>query len=154
MRRSCAANLSRGRLSVEQLCAAIVEVSDNSAANLLLRRLGGPAGLTAFIRRSGDRVTRLDRYEEELNTNLPGDARDTTTPAAMLGLMQALLLGDVLTAPSRARLIGWMEGATTGLGACAPGFRRAGGPATRPATAPTAPPTTSPSPGPPNGRRS
>ena len=71
--------------------------------------------LTAFIRRSGDRVTRLDRYEEELNTNLPGDARDTTTPAAMVGLMQALLLGDVLTAPSRARLTGWMEGATTGL---------------------------------------
>jgi len=109
-------NLSRGRLSVERLCAAIVEVSDNSAANLLLRRLGGPAQLTAFIRRSGDRVTRLDRYEEELNTNLPGDARDTTTPAAMLGLMQALLLGDALTTPSRARLTGWMEGATTGLG--------------------------------------
>ena len=108
-------NLARGRLSVERLCAAIVEVSDNTAANLLLRRIGGPAGLTAFIRRCGDRVTRLDRYEEELNTNLPGDPRDTTTPAAMLGLMQALLLGDALNAASRARLSGWMEGATTGL---------------------------------------
>ena len=109
------AHLARGRLSVERLCAAIVEVSDNSAANLLLRRIGGPAQLTAFIRRSGDRVTRLDRYEEELNTYLPRDPRDTTTPAAMLGLMQALLLGDVLTPASRARLTGWMEGATTGL---------------------------------------
>lgn len=108
-------NLESGRLPIERLARAIVEVSDNSAANLLLRRIGGPAGLTAFVRRCGDRVTRLDRYEEELNSNLPGDPRDTTTPAAMLGLMRTLLLGDVLVPASRARLIGWMEGATTGL---------------------------------------
>ena len=108
-------NLARGKLSVERLCAAIVEVSDNSAANLLLRRIGGPAALTAFVRQNGDRVTRLDRYEEELNSNLPGDPRDTTTPAAMLGLMRTLLLGNVLRPASRTKLIGWMEGATTGL---------------------------------------
>lgn len=109
------ANLRRGRLSLGRLCAAVVEVSDNSAANLLLRRIGGPAGLTRFIRRCGDRVTRLDRYEEALNSNLPRDPRDTTTPAAMLGLMQALLLGNVLAPSSRARLADWMLGATTGL---------------------------------------
>lgn len=109
------ANRRRGRLSVERLCAAIVEVSDNTAANLLLRRIGGPPRLTAFIRRCGDRTTRLDRYEEELNSNLRGDARDTTTPAAMLGLMQTLLLGSVLAPRSRARLAGWMESSTTGL---------------------------------------
>ena len=109
------ANLRRGRLSIERLCAAIVEVSDNSAANLLLRRIGGPAGLTDFIRRCGDRVTRLDRYEEALNSNLPGDRRDTTTPAAMVGLMRALLLGNVLAPASRERLAGWMENSTTGL---------------------------------------
>jgi len=107
-------HLDRGHLSVEQLCAAIVEVSDNSAANLLLRRIGGPEWLTAFMRRCGDATTRLDRYEETLNTNLPGDPRDTTTPAAMLGLMRTLLLGDVLAPPSRERLIGWMERAATG----------------------------------------
>ena len=109
------AHLARGRLSVERLCAAIVEVSDNSAANLLLRRIGGPARLTAFIRRCGDRVTRLDRFEEALNSNLPGDPRDTTTPAAMLGLMRTLLLGNALAPRSRERLAEWMEGATTGL---------------------------------------
>ena len=63
----------------------------------------------------GDAVTRLDRTEPELNTNLPGDPRDTTSPAAMVGLMRTLLLGDALRPASRARLIGWMEGATTGL---------------------------------------
>jgi beta-lactamase class A len=109
------ANLRRGRLSVERLCAAIIQVSDNSAANLLLRRTGGPSGLTRFIRGCGDQVTRLDRYEEELNSNLPGDPRDTTTPAAMVGLMRRLLLGNILRPASRERLIGWMEGATTGL---------------------------------------
>ena len=109
------AHLRRGRLPVERLCKAIIELSDNSAANLLLRRIGGPVGLTRFFRRCGDRVTRLDRYEEELNTNLPGDPRDTTTPAAMIGMMQALLLGEVLRTENRARLVEWMEGATTGL---------------------------------------
>lgn len=109
------ANLARGHLTIEALCTAIVELSDNAAANLLLRLLGGPPGLTAFFRSLGDPLSRLDRYEEALGSNLPGDARDTTSPAAMLGTMQRLLLGDVLSPASRARLLGWMEGATTGL---------------------------------------
>ena len=93
------ANLERGRLPVERLCAAIVEVSDNAAANLLLARIGGPAGLTALLRAAAaTRVTRLDRTEPELNANLPGDPRDTTSPAAMVALMRTLLLGDVLRA--------------------------------------------------------
>ncbi|HYI47644.1 MAG TPA: class A beta-lactamase [Allosphingosinicella sp.] len=108
------ANLERGRLPVGRLCAAIVEVSDNAAANLLLARIGGPPGLTAFVRRCGDPMTRLDRIETALNSNLPGDPRDTTTPLAMAGLMRALLLGEALGTASRARLIGWMEGASTG----------------------------------------
>ena len=116
------AHLQRGRLPVERLARAIVEVSDNGAANLLLARIGGPAGLTAFIRRCGDAVTRLDRPEPELNSNLPGDPRDTTTPAAMVGLLHALLLGDALGPASRARLIGWMEGATTGRDRLRAGF--------------------------------
>lgn len=107
-------NLERGRLPVGRLCAAIVEVSDNAAANLLLARIGGPAGLTAFIRRCGDGTTRLDRTETALNSNLAGDPRDTTTPLAMAGLMRTVLLGEALGAASRARLAGWMEGASTG----------------------------------------
>jgi len=110
------AHLTEGSLPVERLCAAAIEVSDNAAANLLLARIGGPAGLTRFIRSAGDTITRLDRNEPSLNTNLPGDPRDTSSPAAMVGLLHALLLGDRLSRASRARLIGWMEGATTGLG--------------------------------------
>ncbi len=107
-------NSGGGQLAIGRLCRAIVEVSDNGAANLLLARIGGPEGLTRFIRRCGDTVTRLDRTEPALNSNLPGDPRDTTSPAAMAGLLRALLLGDVLTEASLARLIGWLEGATTG----------------------------------------
>lgn len=109
------ASLARGRMSFEALCAAIVEASDNAAANILLRQIGGPAGFTAFVRRAGDAVTRLDRMELELNSNIPGDPRDTTTPEAMVGLMRNLLLSDVLAPASRAKLAGWMENSRTGL---------------------------------------
>lgn len=116
------ANLDRGRMTIEALCAAIVELSDNAAANLLLREIGGPAGFTAFVRRCGDAVTRLDRFEPELNSNIPGDPRDTTTPAAMLGLMRSLLVGSVLTSAARARLAGWMEASPTGRERLRAGF--------------------------------
>ena len=84
------------------------------AGNLLLDSFGGPAGLTAWLRALGDGVTRLDRRETALNEARPGDPRDTTTPEAMLGLMQALLLGPALSAPSRAQLAAWLVGCRTG----------------------------------------
>jgi len=108
-------HVAAGSLSVRELCAAIVEVSDNTAANLLLDLVDGPAGLTAFLRSSGDQLTRLDRKEVELNTNVPGDPRDTTTAAAMAGTVARLLTGEVLTAVSRDRLLGWMKSSSTGV---------------------------------------
>lgn len=108
------ANIERGRMSIEALCAAAMLVSDNSAANLLLARLGGPRELTAFLRRCGDRIGRLDRIEPDLNTNLPGDVRDTTTPGAMVALMWTLLFGEVLGRASRLKLVSWMARSTTG----------------------------------------
>ncbi len=116
------ANLERGRMSIEALCAAAMLVSDNSAANLLLARLGGPRELTMFLRRCGDRVTRLDRIEPELNSNLPGDVRDTTTPGAMVALMWTLLFGEVLGRSSRLKLVSWMARATTGRDRLRAGF--------------------------------
>lgn len=103
-----------GTATVAELCAATVGQSDNAAANLLLPAVGGPAGLTAFLHAIGDAVTRLDRTEPSLNSATPGDPRDTTTPAAMLGSVRRLTLGDVLTPRSRAQLIAWMAAATTG----------------------------------------
>ncbi len=113
------APITRGRvgdggLSVAELSAAAVRHSDNTAANLLLRRVGGPASLTAYLRQLGDAVTRLDRIEPHLNSALPGDVRDTTTPSAMIANMEALLLRDRLTGSSRALLLDWLVGNTTG----------------------------------------
>ena len=116
------ANLERGRMSIEALCAAAMLVSDNSAANLLLARLGGPRELTVFMRRCGDRISRLDRIEPDLNTNLPGDARDTTTPGSMVALMWTLLFGEVLGRSSRLKLVSWMARATTGRDRLRAGF--------------------------------
>lgn len=105
---------ARGRLGVETLAEAIVVRSDNSAANALLRRLGGPEALTRFLRSIGDPATRLDRYEMAMNSNLPGDPRDTTTPAAMAQTARTLVLGDRLAAASRERLIRWLVAAVPG----------------------------------------
>lgn len=101
-------------LSVAELCAAAITVSDNTAANLLLKRLGGPSAVTAFARSIGDSVTRLDRTEPELNRASPGDSRDTTTPDAALATLQKLLLGDALSPAARAQLVTWLRGCTTG----------------------------------------
>ena len=109
-----AAHVDEGALSVSDLCAAAVEESDNGAANLLLRLVGGPAALTRHLRRLGDPTTRLDRIELALNTNLPGDVRDTTSPAAYVRTMHRILLGDGLSAASRRQLEAWMIGCRTG----------------------------------------
>ncbi len=101
-------------MTVGALCHATMTWSDNAAANLLLASFGGPAALTAFMRRHGDLISRLDRIETALNEAAPGDPRDTTTPAAMLGLMQRILLGDVLSATSRERIVAWLVGNRTG----------------------------------------
>lgn len=105
---------ARGRLSALTLAEAIVVRSDNSAANMLLRRLGGPEALTRFMRAAGDPATRLDRFETTLNSNLPGDPRDTTTPAAMAGLTRTLVLGERLATASRERLAAWLVAAVPG----------------------------------------
>jgi beta-lactamase class A len=109
------ANVDKGALPVEALCKAAVEASDNTAANLLLPLIGGPPGLTAFLHKTGDRITRLDRNEPTLNTNLPGDPRDTTTPSAMAATMNRILVGDVLTPARRDMVLTWMKNSTTGL---------------------------------------
>ena len=100
--------------SVEELCAAAMMRSDNVAANLLLAMIGGPAAIGAYARTLGDTHTRLDRRETELNSAIAGDPRDTTTPLAMLGNLQTLLLGDALPTAQRERLLGWLPANTTG----------------------------------------
>ncbi|WP_374345757.1 class A beta-lactamase [Phenylobacterium sp.] len=101
-------------MTVADLCAAAVTVSDNTAGNLILEAVGGPQGLTAWVRSLGDKTTRLDRWEVELNTAVPGDVRDTTSPDAMLYLVEKLTLGNALSTASRDRLVGWMVANTTG----------------------------------------
>jgi beta-lactamase class A len=107
-------HLSEGGMTLGALCEAAIEQSDNTAGNLLLNAIGGPAGLTNFVRALGDRVTRLDRIEPELNSAIPGDERDTTTPAAISSDMQRLLLGDALSEASRRKLDDWLQRNETG----------------------------------------
>jgi beta-lactamase class A len=105
--------LARG-MTVAELCAATVQYSDNAAANLLLRRTGGPEALTAQARAWGDGTFRLDRWETELNSALADDPRDTSTPEAMARLLRTLAVDDGLPTAQRARLQDWLRGNTTG----------------------------------------
>lgn len=102
------AHVGEGAMCVRALCEAAVTLSDNPAANLLLASMGGPPGWTDYARTLGDTISRLDRTETSLNTAIPGDSRDTTTPAAMLADMQKLLLGDALPDHARDQLMRWM----------------------------------------------
>jgi beta-lactamase class A len=107
-------NLAKGRMSVEALAEAAQVTSDNVAANLLLKRLGGPAAFTGLLRSIGDQATRLDRFEPALNLVRPGEVHDTTTPQAMALTLAKFLTGDLLTPASRERLIAWMVATKTG----------------------------------------
>jgi beta-lactamase class A len=102
------AHVAEGSMSLAAICAAAIDWSDNTAANLMLQVLGGPAELTGYLRSIGDSTTRLDRNEPTLNTSIPGDERDTTTPAAMALDLQRLLLGPELSQGSRSQLESWM----------------------------------------------
>ncbi|MFC4009812.1 class A beta-lactamase [Nonomuraea purpurea] len=101
-------------LTVAQLCEATVTVSDNTAGNMVLKQVGGPAGLTGYFRTLKDPLSRLDRWETELNDWTPKEKRDTTTPAAAARDLRALSAGKALDAKSRERLNGWLIAATTG----------------------------------------
>lgn len=105
-------NLANG-MTVAELCEAAVAYSDNTAANLLLRELGGPTAITRFCRSIGDRTTRLDRWEPELNSAEPGRVTDTSSPVAIGRTYAKLALGDALTPRDRGQLTAWLLANTT-----------------------------------------
>jgi beta-lactamase class A len=101
-------------MTLAELCEAAITQSDNTAGNLILTTLGGPSAITTFARSLGDTVTRLDRWETELNEATPGDPRDTTTPDAMSANLHALVVQDRLSQRSRDQLIQWLVSNKTG----------------------------------------
>jgi beta-lactamase class A len=108
-------NLVKGGMTIRDLAEAAQKQSDNVAANLLVKHLGGPQVFTQFLRTHGDRVSRLDRYEPEMNNVPPGDKRDTTSPAAMAETVARILTtGRVLMRGSRQLLMQWMADTATG----------------------------------------
>nr|WP_308823639.1 class A beta-lactamase [Sodalis praecaptivus] len=100
--------LAPGKFTLRELCRAAVSYSDNTAANSILEVIGGAGAVTRFMRLIGDNVTRLDRLEPSLNEAVPGDVRDTTTPASVVAALRTILATDVLTLPHRQLLQTWM----------------------------------------------
>lgn len=108
-------NVTHGQMALDELCAAAIEYSDNTAANILLREIGGPPAVNAYLRSIGDSTTRLDRTEPSLNTAIPGDVRDTTTPRAMADDLTAIVLhGKGIGAAQRSFIAQCMQRCKTG----------------------------------------
>lgn len=108
-------HVAQGGLPIRELARAAQTLSDGTAANLLVKRLGGPAAVTAKFREMGDAVTRLDRYEPDLGLVLSADLRDTTSPRAMAELVRRITTGELLQPTSRELLLGWMIDTQTGV---------------------------------------
>lgn len=105
-------NMVGSLITIENACEATMKTSDNTAANIVLKHIGGPQGVTAFLRLTGDKVTQLDRFEPELNQAKADDLRDTTTPNAMNKTLHHILFEDVLAQNSKKQLKEWMQGNT------------------------------------------
>lgn len=103
-----------GTATVAEFCEGTIIYSDNTAANLLLPAVGGPAGFTRWLRAIGDPVTRLDRMEPMMSEATPGDVRDTTSPDAIAATLERLVLGRTLKPASRQQLTSWLIANTTG----------------------------------------
>lgn len=101
-------------MTLREVCEAAVRYSDNTAGNLLLKKLGGPEGFETALRRIGDNVTRPDRYETDLNEAVPGDTRDTSTPRALATSLRAFAVSGLLPVEKRTILTDWMRGNATG----------------------------------------
>lgn len=102
-------------MTLEALVRAAQITSDNVAANVALRHLGGPEVLTQWLRTIGDRTTRLDRYEPELNLVPKGELRDTTTPRVFAATVAKLTTGKILSPSARQKLVQWTVETKTGL---------------------------------------
>ncbi|EGF96228.1 class A beta-lactamase [Brevundimonas diminuta] len=103
-------------LTIEQLMKGTVEVSDNPAANILIREMGGLEALRAFYRGIGDDSTRVDRLEPEMNRQ-DGD-KDTITPDQSVRNIQRLLVAadTPLSPASKTLLMRWLVDTPTGQG--------------------------------------
>jgi len=101
-------------MTISELCAAAISVSDNTAMNLLAKKIGGPQGLNAFARSIGDDHFKLDHMWPEEAMASPDSLDDSTTPAAMEKSLQKFALGDVLAPSQREKLLIWLKNSNTG----------------------------------------
>ncbi|WP_440446425.1 class A beta-lactamase [Neobacillus bataviensis] len=101
-------------MTLREVIEAAVRYSDNTAGNLLLKKLGGPEGFETALRQIGDNVTQVDRYEPDLNSAVPGDTRDTSTPKSLATSLKYFAVSDLLPTEKRTILTDWMRGNATG----------------------------------------
>lgn len=105
-----------GGQSVRSLMARMLIHSDNVATDKILANLGGPAKVQEWLSQHDVRGLRIDRTiagllaaKRDLN-----DVRDSSTPKAMVTLLQKLDSGALVQASSRDYILGLMAQCATG----------------------------------------
>lgn len=101
-------------LTILELAEAAVRDSDNTAMNLVLERIGGPAGMNDALAELGDDVTQVVDIEPALNDADLVTGANTTTAAAFTSALQELLESDYLVPADRDLWLEWMSGNATG----------------------------------------
>jgi beta-lactamase class A len=99
-------------MSLKVLSEAAMTYSDNTAMNVITKKLGGPASITEFAHSIGNQTFNVEHYEGELNSD-PTNPKDSSTPKDMAISLQKLLLDNALSKTQRDALTLWMKNNTT-----------------------------------------
>jgi len=101
---------------VRKLMGRMLIYSDNRAADILFRDVGGPSALRQWLTTNGVHGVHVDRTIAQLLADKRDlfDVRDSSTPKAMVDLLRRLYRGELISAQSRNYLLGLMAQCETG----------------------------------------
>jgi len=104
-----------GKSAARQMEAMLID-SDNHATDLFLRDLGGPRTIQAWLTQNNLLGVRVDRTIARLLSDPRNlrDVRDSSTPRAMVDLLQRLDSGQLLKPAGRSYLFDLMRRCRTG----------------------------------------
>jgi len=102
--------------SVRSLMGKMLIYSDNRAADVLFKDVGGPHAVHRWLVDNGIQGVRVDRTIAQLLADKRDlwDTRDSSTPKAMVDLLRRIYKGDLISPSSRNYLLGVMAKCHTG----------------------------------------
>jgi beta-lactamase class A len=101
-------------MSVRELLRTMMDVSDGTACDMLLRLAGGSKAVTEYIHSLGVHDMAIAFSQKEMSGQPKKQDQNWTTPGAALQLLRALVAGPALSAGNRELLVQFMAESRTG----------------------------------------